>query len=114
LELLKHPRVYRVADYLDVPDLQQLAAKNFKDELTQHWISDTFPYCIKEVYESNPGEDVTLRNIVVEAAFVHLRTLGRRKNFQNLVAETGAFANDLLQHIVRMADQTNGPVNIKV
>jgi hypothetical protein len=94
LELFKHPRVFALADMFRMNDLKDLACEKFKLQLKEHWKSDTFPDCIREVYQV-PGT----RRLVVEVAALHRNELVQKRLFQDLIRGLGDFAVDLLLKI---------------
>jgi hypothetical protein len=96
LELLKHPRVYALADEFLMDDLKTLALQRFKLVLHGLWISDTFVDCIQEIYSTTYGADDKLRQMVVHTAQEHLKELWKKTRFQDLVRENGDFAVDLV------------------
>jgi hypothetical protein len=81
-------------------DLKDLACEKFKLQLQEHWKSNTFPDCIREVYSTSkevqaPGT----RGLVVEIAALHRKELGQKRLFQDLIHGLGDFAVDLLLKI---------------
>ncbi|KFY03940.1 hypothetical protein V490_00042 [Pseudogymnoascus sp. VKM F-3557] len=94
VELLRHPRVYALADMFRMEDLKTLACKKFELQLQQHWISDTFVDCIREVYMTSRVSDAT-RKAVVRTVFLH-KELVNKQPFQDLIREVGDFAADLV------------------
>ena len=72
LELLKNPKVFALADMFRMDDLKALAVKNLEAQLQEHWISDTFPDCVREVYGNTAQDDAALRKIAVEVVKGHL------------------------------------------
>ncbi|KAM3064922.1 hypothetical protein ACMFMG_011250 [Clarireedia jacksonii] len=100
LELLKHPRVFALADMFRMDELKALSCKRFKEQLQKHWISDTFPDCIREVYSTSNDLDCnTIRKAVVDVVVLHRHELIRKKQFQELIREVGDFAVDLVLEI---------------
>ena len=75
-------------------DLKTLACKKFELQLQQHWISDTFVDCIREVYMTSRVSDAT-RKAVVRTVFLH-KELVNKQPFQDLIREVGDFAVDLV------------------
>jgi hypothetical protein len=81
-------------------ELKDLACDKFKLQLQEHWKSDTFPDCIREVYSTSeevqaPGT----RRLVVEVAALHKKELAQKRLFQDLIRGLGDFAVDLLLKI---------------
>ncbi len=96
LELLKHPRVFAIADMFQMNDLKTLAREKFEKQLQQHWISDTFTDCIREVYETTQQTDTAMRRAAVKIASIHIEELYSQKCFQALLREVGDFAADMV------------------
>jgi len=101
LELLKHPRVFALADMFRMDDLKALTVRNLEAQLQEHWISDTFPDCIREVYGNTAQDDAALRKVVVEVVKHHLRELCSRKVFLDVIREGGNFAVDVVKELAR-------------
>jgi hypothetical protein len=100
LELLKRPRVFALADMFRMKDLKDLAWEKFKLQLKEHWKSDTFPDCIREVYlTSAEVQSPGTRRLAVEVAALHRKELVQKRLFQDLVRGLGDFAVDLLSKI---------------
>lgn len=81
-------------------DLKRLARKRFEEQLQQHWISDTFTDCIREVYETTEQTDTAMRRATVEVARIHIKELYEEKCFQVLLWEIGDFAVDMVGAII--------------
>ncbi len=96
LELLKHPRVFALADMFQMDELKMLAREKFEKQLQQHWISDTFSDCIRELYETTQLSDTAMRRAAVEVARIHAAQLYPQKAFQTLLREVGDFAVDMV------------------
>ncbi|KFY03482.1 hypothetical protein V490_00177 [Pseudogymnoascus sp. VKM F-3557] len=94
VELLRHPRVYALADMFRMEDLKTLVCKKFEAQLQQYWISDTFVECIREVYMTSRVSEAT-RKAVVRTVFLH-KELVNKQPFQDLIREVGDFAVDLV------------------
>jgi hypothetical protein len=99
LELLKHPRIFALSAIFRIDDLKELSCNKFEDQLEQHWISDTFPHCIREIYSTSNNTDI--RKIVVDAVASHSQDLVEKRSFQDLIREVGDFAVDL---VLKMAE----------
>jgi len=95
LELLRHPRVYALADMFRMDDLKRLSCEKFELKLQTHWISDTFPDCIREVYLSSVDTDPAMRKAVVSVVSLH-QELAQKRPFQELIRSVGDFAVDLV------------------
>ncbi|KAJ6191976.1 hypothetical protein J3E72DRAFT_273869 [Bipolaris maydis] len=98
--LLKEPRVYTLADMFFLEDLKAVAIAKLQQKLKELWISDSFPECIREIYASTPENDVGMRSAVVEIAKVHVRELGGKDIFKDLIREGGDFAVQYFESVV--------------
>jgi hypothetical protein len=99
-ELLKHPRVFALADMFRMEDLKNLSCDKFKLQLKEQWKSDAFPDCIREVYAtSEETQAAGTRRAVVEEAALHRKELVQKRLFRDLIRELGDFAVDLVLKI---------------
>lgn len=106
LELLKHPRVYALADMFRIEDLKSLSSEKFQLQLKQHWISDTMADCIREVYSTSTDiKPSAMRQAVVDTASLHRKDLVQKRSIQELIREVGDFAIDLISAI--LSDEGN-------
>lgn len=76
-------------------ELKTFSCKKFELQLQQHWITDAFPDCIREVYLISM-EVTAIRKAVVDAVFSHRKALVQKRPFQEVVREVGDFAIDLV------------------
>ncbi|KAI1839752.1 hypothetical protein JX266_014034 [Neoarthrinium moseri] len=95
-ELVRHVRVYALADYFGIKGLKNHALSRLQTLLSDLWMSDRFSDCIREVYESTRDEPESLRALVTRVAHAHLGQLWERSEFKVLVHEGGDFAVDLI------------------
>ena len=100
-DLLKHPRVYALADEFFIDALKDLAFKKLQSMLNELWISDTFVDCIEEVYVTTYPNSDRMRRLVVQVALQNLRKLWIKNIFQDLVRKNGDFAVDLMEKLSR-------------
>lgn len=77
-------------------DLKTIAREKFERQLQQHWISDTFADCIREVYETTQQSDTAMRRAAVDVARENTGQLYSQKSFQALLREVGDFAVDMV------------------
>ncbi|KAG4427264.1 hypothetical protein IFR05_017253 [Cadophora sp. M221] len=106
LELFKHLRVFALADMLRLDDLKLIACKKFEHQLEQHWISDTLPDCVREVYSTtNNFDSKGMRIAIVNAVASHKEELVHKRPFQDLIREVGDFAVDL---VLKIAKKSSG------
>ncbi|KAF2002433.1 hypothetical protein P154DRAFT_462410 [Amniculicola lignicola CBS 123094] len=97
--LLKDPRVYALADMFFLEDLKALSTIKMQKKLQTLWTCDSFPDCIREIYASTPNSDHAMRSAVIEVARVHVRELGKKAIFKDLIREGGEFAVDFFESI---------------
>jgi hypothetical protein len=98
-------------------DLKALATAKLEQKLQELWKSESFPECIREVYATTPESDRTMRFAVVKIAKDHVRELGKKVAFKDLIHEGGDFAVDYFESVVFPAPpavvptrpQTGGP-----
>ena len=70
-------------------DLKVVAIAKLQQKLQDLWISDSFPECIREIYATTPENYCEMRSAVVEVAKVHVRELGSKDVFKDLIREGG-------------------------
>jgi hypothetical protein len=81
-----------------IEDLTEVSCKKFKLQLQQHWISDTFPDCIREVY-SISSNSTAVRKVIVDIVSSYNQELVQKRPSQELIREVGDFAVDLILKI---------------
>lgn len=105
-KLLRHPRVFALADMFRIEGLKKLSCKKFEQQLEQYRFGgtpDTFPDCIREVYMTSNSTDLnTTRKVVVDAVILHRIALLQKGLFQELVQEIGDFAVDLVLEMAKL------------
>jgi hypothetical protein len=75
-------------------ELKTLATRKLQEKLKGHWMSDSFPECIREVYSTTSNTDQEMRPAVVEVATAYAQHLGKKEIFKNVLQEGGDFAVD--------------------
>ncbi|KAI0997271.1 hypothetical protein K3495_g10914 [Podosphaera aphanis] len=120
VELLKHVRVYRLAENFGMEDLKGFAAKKFEAQLKglPHLSKDTIPQyaeCVREIFATTKQPDNALRKAVVIVAISHSSTLQSPKlgkyssevlqldEFKALLREGGDFVMDYLKSVITAA-----------
>ncbi|KAK7177395.1 hypothetical protein PSPO01_16561 [Paraphaeosphaeria sporulosa] len=103
-ELSKHLRVYALADYFCIEDLQFIALKKFQREASEKWNSDLFLACIWEAYQSVPDIPRTIRSALIDIAVVHASEVVQKESFKDLVHEGGDFAVDYVGRLLQVQD----------
>jgi hypothetical protein len=84
-----------------IEQLKVLSCEKFEKQLQKHWISDTLPDCIREVYStSTNNESNTIRKSVVDVVTLHKRELVQKRSIQELIREVGDFAVDLVLKMI--------------
>ncbi|KAL7270311.1 hypothetical protein RUND412_006986 [Rhizina undulata] len=96
-ELIKHPRVYAIADLRNLSDLKDLCKVRFQEQLTAQWISDTFVDAVREVYSSTVDSDRKLRDLLATVAFQNIKNPYIKNDFKVLLKENVEFASDLIK-----------------
>ncbi|KAH7381197.1 hypothetical protein DE146DRAFT_278733 [Phaeosphaeria sp. MPI-PUGE-AT-0046c] len=104
--LLKEPRVYALADRFLLGDLKALATAKLQKKLEELWTSQEFPDCIRQVYATTVESDRAMRSAVVEVAKEHVRELGTKVEFKDLIREGGDFAVEYFESVVFPAPPT--------
>ncbi|KAF1952619.1 hypothetical protein CC80DRAFT_422155, partial [Byssothecium circinans] len=94
------PCVYALANMFFLENLKVLATAKLRQKLQELWTSDSFPECIREVYATTPESDRAMRSAVVEVAKNHVRELGKKAVFTDLIREGGDFAVDYFKSVV--------------
>ncbi|KAF2967244.1 hypothetical protein GQX73_g6308 [Xylaria multiplex] len=95
-ELVKHIRVYVIAEFFMLDDLKRLALQKFKLKLQNLWVSELFVACIREIYASTTESEEGLRSAVVSVAYNYQTELWQKKPFRDLIYDGGDFAVDLV------------------
>jgi hypothetical protein len=84
-----------------IDQLKVLSCQKFEEQLQKHWISDTFPDCIREVYSTSTNNEFnTIRKVVVNVVALHQSELAQKRSIQELIREVGDFAVDLVLRMV--------------
>ena len=80
-------------------DLKALCTSKLQQKLQVLWDSDLFSECVREIYASTPNSNCSMRSAVVKVAKTHLRELGKKETFKDLIREGGDFAVDYFESI---------------
>ncbi|KAL7266670.1 hypothetical protein RUND412_010778 [Rhizina undulata] len=95
--LIKHPRVYAIADLWDIPDLKELCRVQFEHHLTTLWVSDTFVDAGREAYSTTAHSDRKLRDLLETVAYKNLKNLKAKDDFKDLTKENAEFVSDVIR-----------------
>jgi len=93
---LKHPRVYALADMLDVPDLKRLAKEKLEAQLEKEFVAADFYGTVKETYATTNARDEDFRNVLVEVTKKNLTSLKESREFREVMREFGEFSAQLV------------------
>ncbi|XWW94389.1 hypothetical protein V2A60_002332 [Cordyceps javanica] len=97
-ELARDVRVYCLAEYFDVDSLKTDASERFAFKIRKLWVSDRFPDCIRDIYQSTTkSRGASLRTAVILEVKNNLAALWERQAFRELYREGGDFAEDLME-----------------
>lgn len=97
--MILHVRVYNLAEMYAIKDLKPIATAEFEKLAKADFKLPAFPLAIKEIYESCPADDKTLRDAVVRVVLSNYDSLLKPNegNFETMkLIELGDFAADLL------------------
>jgi len=88
-----------------IEGLKILSCNKFQLQLKQqeHWMSDMFPDCIREVYSTSKPSD-PIRKAVVDVVLLNKKVLAQKSLFQELIQEGEDFAMDIVLAMA-MADR---------
>ena len=81
--------------------LKQIALKNFESQLAEHWISDTFPDCVREVYSTDYPAGCDLQLVLVATVRKHCDKICQKSGFRDVVGEFGDFAIDVITALAK-------------
>lgn len=97
--LLKHVRVYELANYFGVGSLKLYSLKRFQVVVGEQWTSGGVVDCIHDVYRSTVDPDCEMRKTVVEATYRYRDQLWGAA-LEELVRGGGDFAVDLVMKMM--------------
>ncbi len=92
-------RVYQLADYFGIDDLQIYALGKFKTKAKSLWMSQGFLDCIPEVYASTRYAQCQMRQTVIGIIYEHSDDLWKEP-LKNLVHTGGDFAVELVDRLL--------------
>ena len=84
-----------------IENLKVLSQTNFQKKLESHWMDDSFPECIREVYTSTQNSDSKIRSAVVEIATAHAHELNEKEIFRDLLQDGGDFAVEYTESLTK-------------
>lgn len=91
--VVHHARVYTVGEIYQVPELKTLAAARFREAASFVRVNyEDLAQAIKEIYESTPTGDRTLRDAARDVVMEKLDELISDDAFMHTLEEVGAFA----------------------
>lgn len=84
-------------------DLKALATAKLQQKLQNLWTDGSFPDCIREIFATTIDSDHAMRSAVVEVAKAHVKELGRKSVFKDLIREGCDFAVQFFESVVYSA-----------
>ncbi|KAF9728661.1 hypothetical protein PMIN01_13489 [Paraphaeosphaeria minitans] len=100
--LIKHLRVYALADMFGVGDLKTMSMDRLKRETSERWNSDLFVASIEEVYQSGVKFPLTLRSDLLDVAAMHVHDITAKDDFRSLVYRGGDFVVEYVERLLRL------------
>ncbi|PGH10602.1 hypothetical protein AJ80_07453 [Polytolypa hystricis UAMH7299] len=114
--ILKHVRVYILADYFSIHDLKHLCTRKF---LT--WggsTSDAFIESIGEIYSMPESASIGMRKAIVETIRGHIHDLYAKESFRKLLKEHAVLGADVVEMLLKSgsgkADASAKPTSMKL
>lgn len=107
-------RVYGIADKYDIPPLKELARQRFCNRAETHWDCGDFPAMVREVFDSTPGSDRGLRDVVFGLVAKHADVLLKRDDFQRVTEGTGELGLGVLLQLVRMHSEEKSALQTQI
>ena len=107
-DLLRHTRVYVVADYFSIADLKELCAAKFAREGPSLWKSDTLVDAIADVYSiplggNGGGDGNSMREAIIKVIQEHLRELHEDERFRKLLKQHAELSADIINVLLSMS-----------
>ncbi|EUC27104.1 hypothetical protein COCCADRAFT_42063 [Bipolaris zeicola 26-R-13] len=90
------PSYWRLFEHLYTGDYPEDLSQDIKDDPALLKESQ----CIREIYATTPENDLGMRSAVVEIAKVHVKALGSKDIFKNLIREGGDFAVQYFESVI--------------
>ncbi|KAI9767184.1 MAG: hypothetical protein M1839_004603 [Geoglossum umbratile] len=90
-------RVYAIAEKYDIKGLKELAMERLSAWVETNWNHDKFPAMVREAYESTPGSDRGLRDIIERVLAKHATEVVNDVKFKDLLCEVGSLSLAILQ-----------------
>ncbi|KAK2772769.1 hypothetical protein FQN52_004834 [Onygenales sp. PD_12] len=100
-DLLKHARVFRLADYFDVKGLKELCARKFAKQAVWLWTSEQFIESIREVYSIPRSSGQCMRKEIYTVVQAHIEQLHEKEQFRELLNECAEFAADVVDMVLK-------------
>jgi hypothetical protein len=94
--ILKHLRVYWLADMLGTDALKTLAMEKAKAALEKNWVQADFSETVREVYSNTMPSDILIRGLMIETAKRHMGVLKTDQGFKDVLMEFGEFSGALI------------------
>ncbi|KAK2769932.1 hypothetical protein FQN53_005816 [Emmonsiellopsis sp. PD_33] len=110
-DLVKHARVFLLADYFDVKGLRELCAQKFAKQAVWLWTTDQFIESIGEVYWIPKSSGQCMRKEIYTVVQAHIEQLHENEKFRELLNGCAEFAADVVDMVLKK--YTKGVNNIK-
>ncbi|KAK2805343.1 hypothetical protein FQN50_006244 [Emmonsiellopsis sp. PD_5] len=114
-DLLKHTRVFLLADYFDVKGLKELCAQKFAKQAAWLWTADQFIESIRDVYSIPKSSGQCMRKEIYTVVQAHIEQLHEKEKFRELLNECAEFAADVVDMVLKKhAPKVQGIPNTRV
>ena len=99
--LVNNAWVYAMADKYDIQKLKELAARKFQAVVFDWWTPGAMADVAREVYETTPATDRTLRDLVINQAVNQTRALYTEPSWKDVIESHGDLSIDLIRGMAR-------------
>jgi len=94
-------RVYNIAEKYFIPGLKECAESKFRQRVKQQWDTPAFADSVRDVYQSCPRNDNSLRHTIRAVIKAHGATLGKNpftyESLHATIHDVGDFAVDIFR-----------------
>jgi len=95
--LIKHAKVFAMANKYQVDGLRALAIKKFQQAASNEWNSDDFAHVVHVVYASTPDNVQELRAITADTIHDHFSDLKDKEELEVVISGLGDLSYSLLR-----------------
>ncbi|TKA79405.1 hypothetical protein B0A49_03344 [Cryomyces minteri] len=94
--------VYNIAKAFDISALEALAIQRFEEAAIDQWDTYGFAEAIEELYDTEPDQELGLRNAILRISASHLvALLQQRGSFYRVLKSSGQFGADMVEYLVK-------------